>query len=144
MCVSLAANAVYSVTMVARCWTAVSQSSLGICWTSVRCPGATSLSLLPANLISCCCNVFIQVCNLTCLGTTLGLQEGFLPIHSFNSANITAAYQERFGGGESYLPVRAGLVIRKANQLSSLLALHLACGAGYEYSKWVSQRNNFW
>ena len=45
---------------------------------------------------------------------------------------------------KSYLPVRARLAIRKANQLTSLLAFHVACGAGYEYSKWVSQRNNFW
>ena len=32
--------------------------------------------------------------------------------------------------GRSYLPVRAGLVIRKANQPVSLLALHSACGVG--------------
>ena len=31
---------------------------------------------------------------------------------------------------QAYLPVRAGLVIRKVNQLPSLLALHSACGAG--------------
>ena len=31
---------------------------------------------------------------------------------------------------KSYLPVRAGWVIRTAHQLSSLLALHTACGAG--------------
>ena len=35
-----------------------------------------------------------------------------------------------YSPGQSYLPVRAGLVIRKANQLASLLALHSACGAG--------------
>ena len=66
------------------------------------------------------------------------------PIFGERAANLTVVYQQTIGTGQSYLPVRAGLVIRKANQLSSLLALHLACGVGYEYSKWVSQRNNFW
>ena len=66
------------------------------------------------------------------------------PVLAHYVAKLTVLYEQTIGTRKSYLPVRAGLVIRKANQLSSLLALHLACGAGYEYSKWVSQRNNFW
>ena len=52
------------------------------------------------------------------------------PILGHCVANFSMIYIRTSGLKYSYLPVRAGLVIRKANQLSTLLALHLACGAG--------------
>lgn len=44
------------------------------------------------------------------------------------------AWVQRRCKGKAYLPVRDELAIRKANHLSLLLALHLACGVGQNYS----------